>query len=90
MCVSRVCRVLACRGEHASVEDADGRRLTVSLLALDGPPLEPGAWLVVHSGYAIARLRDEDAQAVLAALRAGGSGARADATGIGGSAEGNA
>lgn len=74
MCVSRLHRVLACDGEQASVEGADGRRRTVSLLALEGPPPEPGAWLVVHSGYAIARLGDEEARAALSVLHAGASG----------------
>jgi hydrogenase expression/formation protein HypC len=35
------------------------RLVTVSLLTLDGA-VAPGDWLQVHSGYALARLTDEE------------------------------
>lgn len=52
----------------AVVEEAGGRRERVSLLALDGPPPDRGEWLIVHSGYAIRRVDDEEARGVLADL----------------------
>ncbi|CAI9404161.1 HypC/HybG/HupF family hydrogenase formation chaperone [Nocardioides sp. T2.26MG-1] len=38
------------------------RTLTASLLTLTGPePLAPGDWLLVHCGYALARLTPQEA-----------------------------
>jgi hydrogenase maturation factor len=56
MCVSRFHRVVS-HPEAGMVLAVDygGGMHKVSLLALDGPPPEPGEWLVVHSGYAIDR-----------------------------------
>lgn len=72
MCVSRLHRVLSCDGgDQAVVVDVDGRRGRVSLLALDGPPPRPGEWLVVHSGYAIDRMADDEARLTLAELGGG-------------------
>ena len=58
-----------CLGEIAQVTDVvddrtvrvrvGERSLTVSLLTLDGP-VAPGDWLQVHSGFALARLTDEE------------------------------
>lgn len=71
MCMSRLHRVVTCEGtEQAAVVDAAGRPGLVSLLALEGPPPRPGEWLVVHSGYAIDRLEQEEALRVLAELKA--------------------
>jgi hydrogenase maturation factor len=74
MCTSRLHRVVADAGSGAVlVEDADGGRHRVSLLALDGPEPVPGDWLVVHSGYAIDRADTSEAESVAAELRAGAS-----------------
>lgn len=75
MCVSRLYRVLSCeRDSEATVVDADGRRARVSLLALDGPRPLPDEWLVVHSGYAVDRMPDDDARLIVAELREGADG----------------
>lgn len=75
MCTSTLHRVLGDAGPGVVLaEDVDGGRHDVSLLALDGPPPEPGTWLVVHSGYAIDRMEPEQAEAVLAELRRAVSG----------------
>jgi len=69
MCVSRLHRVIELvEPGMAVVEDADASRHRVSLLALDGPDPEPGTWLMVHSGYAIDRVPQIEAEAVLAEL----------------------
>lgn len=57
-----------CLGELAQVTDlvddktvharVGQRVVTVSLLTLDGP-VAPGEWLQIHSGFALARLTDE-------------------------------
>lgn len=75
MCVSRLHRVVTSDDSAAEVEDVDGTKHLVSLLALDGPPPSIGDWLVVHSGYAIDRVDASEAEAVVAELRrAGASG----------------
>jgi hydrogenase maturation factor len=53
------------------VEDVQGGRRRVSLLALDGPPPVAGEWLVIHSGYAIDRVDSAEAEAVAAELQRG-------------------
>jgi len=52
----------------ASVEIGT-RAVEVSTVALglDGPPVEAGAWLVVHTGLAVERLNEEDARRILGA-----------------------
>jgi len=52
-------------------EDLDGASRRVSLLALDPPgPVEPGEWLVVHSGYAVGRADRAEAEAAAALVKA--------------------
>jgi hydrogenase expression/formation protein HypC len=59
-----------CLGELAEVIDAStlnalvsggGRTRTVSLLTLTDPVI-PGDWVVIHSGFALARLTAEEAR----------------------------
>jgi hydrogenase maturation factor len=72
MCMSRLHRVLTGPDSgRLEVEDADGTRHRVSLLAYDGPAPEPGGWVVVHSGYALGPVEAAEADAVWAELRAG-------------------
>lgn len=71
MCTSRLHKVLSAAGPDAAmVEDLDGSTHRVSLLALDpSGEVQPGEWLVVHSGYAIARAEPAEAEAAAALLR---------------------
>jgi hydrogenase maturation factor len=70
MCMSRLHQVLRLEGGGSvEVEDLDGVRHFVSLLALDGPTPVPGQWLTVHSGYAIDRVDAGEAEAVRDQLR---------------------
>ena len=70
MCLSRLHRVVTCEnGDAAVVEDLDGTTERISLLALEGSAPRAGDWLIVHSGYAIARIDEETARATLADLR---------------------
>jgi hydrogenase maturation factor len=59
------------------VEDMNGRRHEVSLLALEPkePDPVPGDWLVVHSGYAIDRVEASEAAMTLAEFERGGAAA---------------
>jgi hydrogenase expression/formation protein HypC len=73
MCTSRLHRVVASDGPGAVlVDDLDGRRHRVSLLALDPPEPTTGEWLVVHSGYAIGRVDADEAASVVAEIRSSG------------------
>lgn len=74
MCVSALHRVVEADGDSVMAEDVDGNRHRISLLALDGAPPRPGEWLVVHSGYAIERMTDDQAGAVITELRRGSAG----------------
>lgn len=70
MCLSQLRRVVAPPEDGmVLVDDEEGRRHRVSLLAYGGPPPEIGGWLLVHSGYALSPMDDEEAAAVLASLR---------------------
>jgi hydrogenase maturation factor len=70
MCVSRLHRVVGpVDGGWVDVEDVDGSRHRVSLLALDDPPPAVGDWLVVHAGYALERAESSEAESIAAELR---------------------
>jgi hydrogenase maturation factor len=71
MCLSRIHRVVgAVEGGRVTVLDLDGHERSISLLAYDGLAPKPGDWLVAHSGYALATVEPEEAEAVLSELRA--------------------
>jgi hydrogenase maturation factor len=77
MCQSRLHQVRSVGGAgKVLVEDVDGRRHEVSLLALEptDPEPGPGDWLVVHSGYAIDRADPQEAEAALAEIVRGSAG----------------
>lgn len=61
MCLSRFHLVLSLPSPGiALARNSAGATHAVSLLALDGPAPRVGEWLVVHSGYAIDRVRTSD------------------------------
>ena len=66
MCLGLVCRVTDVTGSGtAAVRTGGDRELEVSLLTLDDP-VEAGDWLLVHAGFALARLTDEQVTEALA------------------------
>ncbi len=69
MCLTRLGQVLEVDGTAAVVRDDAGRTTPVSLLAYDGPPPVQGTWLLLHSGFALAPLDDDQVAGVLASLR---------------------
>jgi len=74
MCLSRLHQVRSVSAPgKVLVEDMDGRRHEVSLLALEPAEPEPGPgdWLVVHSGYAIDRADAREAETVLSEIARG-------------------
>ena len=54
-----------------AVVDIDGveRRVSLAVLTLDGRTVEPGAWLLVHTGLAVETLDPADAAELVALHR---------------------
>ncbi|MGB9111176.1 MAG: HypC/HybG/HupF family hydrogenase formation chaperone [Acidimicrobiales bacterium] len=70
MCTSRYFRVVEAVNDTAVVgEDVDGRRHRLSLIAYDGPPIQPGGYVVAHAGYALAPVVSEEATRTFDELR---------------------
>ncbi len=70
MCLSRLHRVLGPAGPgELDLEDATGRRIRASLLALEGPLPGPGDWVVVHTGFVLHRVDSGEAEAAVDELR---------------------
>lgn len=59
MCLGEIAQVTDVVDERTVRVRVGERTVTVSLLTLDGP-VAPGDWLQVHSGFALARLTDEE------------------------------
>lgn len=58
---------------HVGVVSVEGvrREVSLALLADDGgPEVTPGTWVLVHVGFAMARIDEAEAAQTLAALRA--------------------
>ncbi|NTV40518.1 MAG: HypC/HybG/HupF family hydrogenase formation chaperone [Demequinaceae bacterium] len=62
--------------EHESVEDA-GRREEVLLMTVQDDDIEPGDWVLIHSGFVLERISAEHAADALA-IRATPPDASAD------------
>jgi hydrogenase expression/formation protein HypC len=60
MCLGELAEVIEVGAQSAMVS-GDGRTRAVSLLTLTDP-VAPGDWVVVHSGFALARLTAEQAR----------------------------
>lgn len=55
MCLGQPCTVLEVQAPERALVRGQGPATWVSLLTLDGP-LAPGEWVLVHCGFALARL----------------------------------
>ncbi|HKN09983.1 MAG TPA: HypC/HybG/HupF family hydrogenase formation chaperone [Pseudomonadota bacterium] len=64
MCLALPARVVALAAPDAAVIDIGGVRKTISLELVEG--VAPGDYVVVHVGYALARLDADEAQRTLA------------------------
>lgn len=62
MCVAVPQHVVAIDGQTARVT-RDGKSVQVSLLAAD-PLLQVGDWVLVHSGFVLQRLTEDDVLAI--------------------------
>ncbi len=81
MCMPVVGRLVELPGQGpGAVMEADGtaiieedggrlRRISLALLAAEAVPLVPGDWVRAHSGLALQRIGEEEAQAEVAAWR---------------------
>jgi len=68
MCIGIPMQIVTREGQEA-VAETGGVRRRLSLALLD-EPLGPGDWVLVHVGYAIARVEEEEARETLDLLRA--------------------
>lgn len=59
MCLGELAQVVDVVDERTARARVGNRLVTVSLITLDGPVV-PGDWLQTHSGFALARLTDEE------------------------------
>ena len=68
----RIVEVTDRAGGLATV-DVSGVRRSVSVALVDEPaaPIEEGEWVLVHVGFALARIDEEDARETLELLRQG-------------------
>ena len=69
MCLGQLVEVVGPAGAGSARVRAGASEFVVSVLTLDGP-VEPGEWLVVHSGFALGRIGAAEARDALA-LRSG-------------------
>lgn len=60
MCLGELAQVTSVVGDGTAEVLVRDRRTRVSLLTLEGP-LGAGDWLLVHSGFALARLTEAEA-----------------------------
>jgi len=66
MCLGVPAKVMERNGDAAVVE-LGGVRREISLMLLDG--VSVGEWVIVHAGFAIERLSEEEAEQTLSLLR---------------------
>ena len=64
MCLGEVARVRTAGADGTLTVEASGRVLTASALTLDDP-VAPGDWVLVHAGFALARLAPAEAVGAL-------------------------
>lgn len=65
MCLGLVCQAAAVLDGDVALVRTGAREVRVSLLTLD-EPVAPGDWLMVHAGFALARLTEQQAVEALA------------------------
>ncbi|HVO90824.1 MAG TPA: HypC/HybG/HupF family hydrogenase formation chaperone [Casimicrobiaceae bacterium] len=70
MCLAIPALVVALTEPDAALIDVGGVRKTISLELVEG--IAPGDYVVVHVGYALARLDPEEAQRTLALFASAG------------------
>ena len=84
MCLAFPARIVALSSESDAVIDLDGVHKTISLALVDDAAV--GDYVIVHVGFALHKLDEEEALATLALFREIAAGAAETAGGSGGSA----
>ncbi len=70
MCLAIPGRIVQQTADGKSTVDMNGNRFAVSTVLV--PEARVGDWVLVHAGFAIARLEERDARETWALLEAGG------------------
>jgi hydrogenase expression/formation protein HypC len=61
MCLSLAGRIRDIDGEHAVVVvDGSARRVSLAMLLIEGRPVAPGDWVLIHTGFAVEVLDAEE------------------------------
>ena len=66
MCLAVPAKILSINGDSAMIE-LGGTQREASLMLLEGAAV--GDWVIVHAGFAIEKLSEEDAEQTFALLR---------------------
>ncbi len=72
MCLAIPVRVVELLGDAAALVDLDGIRKEISLALVDG--VSVGDYVILHVGYALARLDPDEAERTLALFAAAAAG----------------
>jgi hydrogenase expression/formation protein HypC len=65
MCLAVPAKVLEVRDDNMALVDISGTQREISLMVLDGDAA-PGDYVLIHVGYAIEKIDEEEAQRTLA------------------------
>ncbi|HEX6196546.1 MAG TPA: HypC/HybG/HupF family hydrogenase formation chaperone [Jiangellaceae bacterium] len=69
MCIGLPGRVTEVDGEQAVIDVAGiSRRVSISLLVLEGAQVEPGDWILASAGLAVQCLSEKEAHELLESL----------------------
>lgn len=71
MCLGTIAKVIEVHHDGRAVVDADGVRHEVLKMTVSDDDIQPGDWVLIHSGFALERLTETQAQE---ALRIRGAG----------------
>lgn len=55
--------------EHLARVDVSGVTRTINIGLLEGEPLQAGDWVLIHVGFAMSKIDEEEADLALASLR---------------------
>ncbi len=68
MCLGIPGELVELRDDDLARVDVAGVRRLVNVGLLEGQPLAPGDWVLIHVGFALSKIDEEEAQAAMAFL----------------------
>ena len=68
-------------GDQLALVDVEGARRRVNIGLLEGPPPDPGDWVLIHMGFVVERVDEAAAQQAMAGLEMMGRPRSADPLG---------